>query len=198
MNLWLILIEQQKKDRSTLSSLVSLMAFYFRKSFKRTSLISSLACISNMVLRTNDRSTSGFQFSPAMKSEALDTKSTHNSDAQLSEKYSPLKTFKTFIPFQTDRMIRFSYNIVCSESKVILKWRKNNNDNDKKTNKKALQTSTRSKRSHLMYLTNKHSQHRQSTHRKACLEPAIRDMQKLAQNVFLPWKSDTLEPPNFA
>ena len=32
------------------------------------------------------------------------------------------------------------------------------------------------------------SQHDQSTHRKARLEPAVRDAQKLAQNVFPPWK----------
>ena len=31
---------------------------------------------------------------------------------------------KTFIPPQTDGMIRFSFNIGCSESKVIFKWRK--------------------------------------------------------------------------
>ena len=67
--------------------------------------------------------------------------------------------FKTFIPPQTDGMIRSSFNIGCSESKVIFKWRKNNNNNNKKTNEKALQTSTRSKRSHLVYFTNKHSQH---------------------------------------
>ena len=75
----------------------------------------------------------------------------------------------------------------CSESKVIFKWWKNNKDNNKKTNKKALQTSKWSKRSHLVYLTNKHNQHGQSTHRKARLEPAIMDRQKLAQNVFPPW-----------
>ena len=39
---------------------------------------------------------------------------------------------------------------------------------------------------------NKHSQHQGgwSTHRKARLEPAIRDAQKLAQNVFPPWRGD--------
>ena len=35
-----------------------------------------------------------------------------------------------------------------------------------------------------MDFTNKHSRHGQSTHRKACREPAIRDAQKPAQNVF--------------
>ena len=40
-------------------------------------------------------------------------------------KYSPLKKCsKPFIPPQTDGMIRFSFNIGCSESKVIFKRRK--------------------------------------------------------------------------
>ena len=73
--------------------------------------------------------------------------------------------FKTFIPHRTDGMIRSSFNIGCSESKVIFKWLKNNkNDIKKKTKKKASQTSTRSKRSHLVDFTNKHSQHGQSSH----------------------------------
>ena len=62
--------------------------------------------------------------------------------------------FKTFIPPQTGGMIRSSFNIGCSESKVIFKWRKNNKNNNKKTNKKTLQTSTMSKRSHLVRQTN--------------------------------------------
>ena len=39
---------------------------------------------------------------------------------------------------------------------------------------------------------NKHSQHQGgwSTHRKARLEPATRDAQRLAQNVFPPWRGD--------
>ena len=100
--------------------------------------------------------------------------------------------FKTFIPLQTDGMIRSFFNIGCSESKVIFKWRKSSKNNKKKTNKKALQTFTRSKRSHLVHFKNKHSRHGQSTHRKARREPAIRDPQKLAQNVFPPWN---LDPP---
>ena len=74
-------------------------------------------------------------FSPAKEGEALDTKSTHKSNTQLSEKYKPLwKCSKRFIPPHTDEMIRFYCNIGCSESKVIFKWRKAT-----KTNKKALQ-----------------------------------------------------------
>ena len=65
------------------------------------------------------------------------------------------KMFKTFFPPQTDRMIRSSFNIGCSESKLIFKWRKHNKNNNKKTNQKALQTSEKSRRSHLVYFTNK-------------------------------------------
>ena len=46
---------------------------------------------------------------------------TNKSNVQ-SEKHSPLwKWSKLFIPPQTDGMIRFSFNIGCSESKVIFK-----------------------------------------------------------------------------
>ena len=51
-----------------------------------------------------------------MEGKALDTKSTHNSKAQLAEKYSPLwKCSKPFIRPQTDGLIRFPFNICCSE-----------------------------------------------------------------------------------
>ena len=70
---------------------------------------------------------------PPWRPSALDTKSTHNSNAQLSEKYSPLwKCSKRFIPPQTDGMTCSSFNISCSESKVIFRWRKNNKNNIKK------------------------------------------------------------------
>ena len=45
--------------------------------------------------------------------------------------------FKTFIPHQTDGMIRSSFNFGRSESKVIFKWRKNNKNNIKKNGKKS-------------------------------------------------------------
>ena len=46
----------------------------------------------------------GSSFSLAKEGEALDTKSIHKSNAQLSEKYKPLwKCSKRFIPPQTDR-----------------------------------------------------------------------------------------------
>ena len=49
---------------------------------------------------------------------------------------------------------------------------------------------TRSKRSHLVHFTqNSSNKQTQSTHRKARLEPAIRDAQKLGQNIFTPWNS---------
>ena len=41
--------------------------------------------------------------------------------------------FKTFIPPRTDGMIRSSFNIGRSESKVVFKWRKNNKNNIKKS-----------------------------------------------------------------
>ena len=51
-----------------------------------------------------------------MEGKALDTKSTQNLKAQLSEKYSPLwKCSKPFIRPQTDELIRFPFNIGCSE-----------------------------------------------------------------------------------
>ena len=43
-----------------------------------------------------------------------------------------LKCSKRFIPPQTDGMICFYSNIGCSESKVIFKWRKNNNNKNRK------------------------------------------------------------------
>ena len=42
------------------------------------------------------------------------------------------KMFKTFIPPQTDGMIHSSFDIGCSESKVIFKSRKNNKNNNEK------------------------------------------------------------------
>ena len=79
-------------------------------------------------------------------------------------------------------MICFYSNIGCSESKVIFKWRKNNN-NDKKQ-KKAF---TRSKRSHLVYI---HSVSVRTLTERDKQTKAIRDAQKLAQHVFPPWKSN--------
>ena len=65
--------------------------------------------------------------------------------------------FKTFIPPQTDGMIRFSFNIGFSESKVIFKRRKKSNMSNKNAlqgvNVRTLCTSLRTQ------ATNKHSQH---------------------------------------
>ena len=92
--------------------------------------------------------------------------------------YKPLwKCSKRFIPPQTDGMIRFYSNIGCSESKVIFKWRKNNNNKDKN---KAF---TRSKSSHLVYFIQSQSELCQLSQQT---QP-IRDAHKLAQNVFPPW-----------
>ena len=86
--------------------------------------------------------------------------------------------FKTFYSTSDWRNDQFSFNIGCSESKVILKRRKKANI----SNKNALQGANI--RASCISLrtpaTNKHSQHGEK--RKARLEPAIRDAQKLAQN----------------
>ena len=77
-------------------------------------------------------------------------------------------------------MICFSFNIGCSESKVIFKWRKT------KTIQK-YKGFSRSKRSHLVHFIQSQSV-TLCSHRKARHEPAIRDAQKPAQNVFPPWR----------
>ena len=72
-------------------------------------------------LNSNLAQTLGY-LDPALNNLALDTKSIHKSNAQLSEKYEPLlKCSKRFIPPQTDGTICFYSNIGCSESKVIFK-----------------------------------------------------------------------------
>ena len=76
-------------------------------------------------------------------------------------------------------MIRFSFNIGCFESKVILKRRKKKKQTCQIKMLYREQTfSPRAFHSELQQQTN--SQHSR-------LEPAIRDAQKLAQNVFPPW-----------
>ena len=78
-------------------------------------------------------------------------------------------------------MIRFSFTIGCSESKVIFKWRKEN-----KQIKRLYKEQTFAPRAfHSVSVRNLKSQ----SVRKARLEPAIRDAQNLAHNVFPPWKS---------
>ena len=91
-----------------------------------------------------------------------------------------LEMFKSFIPPQTDGMICFHSNIGCSESKVIFKWGK--------------KTTTKTKKSlyeeqtfapcvfHSVSVRNLTERDKQAQ--------AIRDAQKLAQNVFLPWKTN--------
>ena len=117
----------------------------------------------------------------------------------MHNQYSPLwKCSKLFIPPQTDGMIRFCFNIGCSESKVIFKWRRTKTTHmvkrlfEKQTFTPCAFHSVSAK---TLSVTNKHSRTR-STHKKARLEPAIIDAQKLAQNVFPPWIWRTLRPPS--
>lgn len=101
-------------------------------------------------------------------------------------------------------MIRFYSNIGCSESKVIFMWRKNNKTNKKRLYKEQTfvprvfhSVSTRviiglNQNSHRTTQTQTNAEWQtwetHSTNRKACLEPAIRDAQKLVQIVFPPWR----------
>ena len=127
-----------------------------------------------------------------MEGKALDTKSTHNSKAQLSEKYSPLwKCSKPFIRPQTDGLIRFPFNICCSEV-----TKKQQEQQQKKTNKKALQTSTRSKlfalcalvNAYPVHFTKKCSRHGQSTQKSppwACYKGCAEDCADFSGGTFL-------------
>ena len=94
--------------------------------------------------------------------------------------------FKTFFPPQTDGMIRSSFNIGCSESKVIFNWRKTNKNNNKKRIKR-LYRPLQGANVRTSCISQTNTVDGQSTHRKARREPAIRDAQKLAQDVFPPW-----------
>ena len=103
---------------------------------------------------------------------------------KLSEKYKPLlKCLKCFIPPQTDGMICFYSNIGCSGSKAIFKWwKKNNNKNQKKSLYKEQTIAPRVFHSvSVRTLTERHKQ------------TQAMDAQKLAQNVFPPWKTERLK-----
>ena len=79
-------------------------------------------------------------------------------------------------------MICFYSNIGRSESKVIFKWQKNNNNN--KNNKKSLyKEQTFAPRVFNSVSVRTLTQQDKQTQ-------AIRDAQKLAQNVFPPWKTN--------
>ena len=88
-------------------------------------------------------------------------------------------------------MICLCSNIGCSESKVIFKQRKNNNNK----NKKAF---TKSKRSHLLHFIqsqSKLSQNETNKRRRYKMHRSRADKgyppwHKLAQNVFPPWKTN--------
>ena len=86
--------------------------------------------------------------------------------------------FKTFYSTSTDGMICFYSNIGCSESKVIFKWRKNNNNNSNRKKKPLQGASVRT--SCITFSLSQNS----LTER----DKQTRDAQKLAQNVFPPWK----------
>ena len=83
------------------------------------------------------------------------------------------KCSKRFIPPPTDGMICFYTNIGCSESKVIFKWRKNNNKNKKSLYKEHTFAPRVFHSVSVRTLTERNKQ-----------TQAIRDAQKLAQNVF--------------
>ena len=77
------------------------------------------------------------------------------------------------------QMICFYSNIGCSESKVIFKWRKNNNKNKKSLYKEQTFAPRVFHSVSVRTLTERDKQ-----------TQAIRDAQKLAQNVFPPWKTN--------
>ena len=80
-------------------------------------------------------------------------------------------------------MIRFYPNIGCSESNVIFKWRKNNNNNNENKNKSLYKEQMFAPRVfHLVSVKTLTERDKQTQ--------AIRDAQKLAQNVFPPWKTN--------
>ena len=116
------------------SSRVSLLAFYryFRESFTAHKMVLWLNRRIKLVLRREWIWACEKVFTIFKKKwvliqpgERRRNQLTNKSNEQ-SKKYSPLwKCSKLFIPPQTDGMIRFSFNIGCPESKVIIfKWRK--------------------------------------------------------------------------
>ena len=90
--------------------------------------------------------------------------------------------FKTFYSSSVWLMICFYSNIGCSESKVIFKWRKNNN-NDKNNKNSLYKEQTFTPRVfHSVSVRTLTDRDKQTQ--------AIRDAQKLAQNVFPPWETN--------
>ena len=93
-----------------------------------------------------------------------------------------LEMFKTFYCSSNWRMTCFYSNIGYSESKVIFKWRKNNNKNNK-NKKKSLYKEQTFRTSCILFSLRTLTELDKQTQ-------AIRDAQKLAQNVFLPRKTN--------
>ena len=82
-----------------------------------------------------------------------------------------------------DGMICFYSNIGCSESNVMFKWRKNNNNNNENKTKSVYKERMFAPRVfHLVSVKTLTERDKQTQ--------AIRDVQKLAQNVFPPWKTN--------
>ena len=120
-----------------------------------------------------------------MEGEALDTKSTHNSNAQLSEKYSPLwKCSKRLFHLGLTEWSVLPLTLVVLNTKHFQVSKKQHEQHKKK----ALQTSTRSKRSHLLHFTNKHSQHGQSSPK--CI---VTTQTELQINDYLRWWSSVYD-----
>ena len=111
------------------SSRESLLAFYFQERFTAHKMVLSLKRRIKLVCQGNESGhVKKYLLIKKKKKRVLiqpgerrRNQVTNKSNEQ-SEKYSPLwKCSKLFIPPQTDGMIRFSFNIGCSESKVIFK-----------------------------------------------------------------------------
>ena len=120
--LWLLLLEQQKNDRSSLFSLSKLTGLPFRRKFLRRT--------NGSFTEEKDKAGSAKGINLGMwKSiyyvNRIQAAGLNSQINRMHDQYSPLwKCSKLFIPPQTDGMIRFCFNIGCSKSKVIFKWRR--------------------------------------------------------------------------
>ena len=109
-------LSNRKMIEAVFSSRVSLLAFYFQESFTAHKMVLWLMRRIKLVKKYSLIKKKRVLIQPGEKRRNLLT----NKSNEQSEKYSPLwKCSKLFIPPQTNGMIHFSFNIGCSESKVI-------------------------------------------------------------------------------